>query len=677
MFAERSSSLAHILCVAARADSEEAVQRAQALRSAMLAADPAPAGLESASSRLTATMSRSTSAAALLVEALPFARLESIPGQTADGSQILALYNARGDAVNWPNLTSHRLLIRPVFREFFERPDMFNRGRQRTPRTDQRNSLVRGIPGIGKSSFGLYCLWRLVTQEQRHVMYDYPKGLGERDFDMVEVGTGPHSEAVYIADGRKPRVAAGIVLLVTSPRQDFFDEFQKDAHSFFMPEPTEEEMRLMRDACFPDRVDELTDEVIDARITQWGRVPRRVLGAAAVQSLELRATLERLDEEPLRRLLQNKVETGFETDMAFRVIHYKFSFDTAAPYRWGAGATVGRDYSLVHLRWASPFMEDRIWDFLMLGQRQSRLELLSELFSDKAMLAFAGTLWEKWCRVALDRGSSSLPGGGFQIRRLSAGTSPATSALHDLADRLLGLVATGNVMLLPAPAATSVEFSSLENLKAQLATAGVPGAPRRFVAPPGFASIDFWEAQLKHPSGSNATVSANHALIVQGELRDNGWYAIASALGLASGNSNVAQSPIIHLWLVPSIIFPLSNAGKLVVADKKYRKSVPPAADAGSVTAAAVATAGTSAPVDGDTTPPQAAARAQKMGGRAGAARHAEAAKQEANRLAFNAAVDAANALAPRIVQYAVLVPTPAEWSGRFSQTLQSHATAL
>jgi hypothetical protein len=566
----------------------------------------------------------------VLQEALPFARLEPIESHGEDGCQALVLYDSRGKPVNWPNLVSNKLLIRPVFREFFERPDIFNFGKRREGDDVTFNTLVRGIPGIGKSSFALYCLWRLVTQEKRHVLYDYPKGLD--DSETLEIGSGPRDEAVYIADGLKPRKVAGIRLLVTSPRQEFFEEFKKDAQSFFMPEPTDEEMLLMRDVCFSRRKDSLTDSVVLERIDRWGRVPRMVMGTEVTQQLDLSATLAGLSLEPLRRLLFNREETGSKKDVSFRLVHYGFNFDSAAPYRWVYGQAPQRDYVSITLRCASPFMQDRIWEFLYRADHHSHMDMLRDLFKDKMFVGVGSSLWESWCRVALDRGSADLPGNGFRVRRLLPATnSPAADALGHAADTLLGIAKDDDGgSLLPAPAATSVRFSSLADLESQLAAPSPADAHRRFVAPPMFASIDFWEAQLKHPCGSNATVSPSHDLIVQGERLDNGWRAVASSLGLVSRDTK--QGPIIHLWLVPSVVFSQCVAGKLKFAAKKQRDE----ADA----------------VDK-------AVRAAASGN--GAAAERTRSQKEAAQ-AFNAAVDEALALAPRIVQYAVLVPFPQDW---------------
>jgi hypothetical protein len=103
-------------------------------------------------------------------------------------------------------------------------------------------------------------------------------------------------------------------------------------------------------------------------------------------------------------------------------------------------------------------------------------------------------------------------------------------------------------------------------LVAQLASSAAP--PRvRYVAPPGFASIDFVEAQLRHAASSNASVSAKHDLIVQGKRAGNGLRAVVSAVpGLRPEAGE--NGPIMHLWLVPGVTFDSCEAGRLEIAAK-------------------------------------------------------------------------------------------------------------
>jgi len=77
-----------------------------------------------------------------------------------DGCQLLILPNdASGRPVFWPGMDSNTLFVRPIFRQFFESAELLHEFLDDVPlsRRDKllRHKLLRGVPGIGKSSFGL------------------------------------------------------------------------------------------------------------------------------------------------------------------------------------------------------------------------------------------------------------------------------------------------------------------------------------------------------------------------------------------------------------------------------------------------------------------------------------------------------------------------------------------
>lgn len=121
--------------------------------------------------------------AAELMAALPFARLEAVDGHGEDGCQVLVLYNARGEPVNWPKLSSNKVLIRPVFREFFERQDMLNRCSRRGPDSGDSDSLVLGVPGEELVWLVLPLAAGCGGEAARRVRLSERLGAGQRDRD--------------------------------------------------------------------------------------------------------------------------------------------------------------------------------------------------------------------------------------------------------------------------------------------------------------------------------------------------------------------------------------------------------------------------------------------------------------------------------------------------------------
>lgn len=499
------------------------------------------------------------------------------------------------------------------------------------------------------------------------------------------MGIGAVGDSVYIADGVKPRRNLGVNVLISSPRTDGCEEFRKDAPPIHIPEPTEEEVRVLRDVAFPHLKPELTDSVLRDASDIFGRNPRLLFRPQHYKLLK-DAVEERLAEEPLRQLVFKRDESSnVGEDIPFRFVHYRFPFDTAAPYRWKPGQLPLRNYMRTTTDWASPYLENRVFNFLNTMHHTSRLRLLSEIFRHAASLPLSLKLWEKWCSVALDRGSSEVRAtgrrSGFKIRRLTstASDSSATLALTpaadgapapttdvgELADSKLGIVKAFDGWYLPAPAAKSISFSTIGDLKKHVAAGGAAHSRRRFVARPGFASIDFWEAQLNHPCGSNASVNPEHSLVVQGETLQNGWRPITAELGLIAADG-AKQEPLVHLWLVPASIFGECKHGSLVIASKKRAVSVDTSSSAGGVLAKGSSGGGGSAGEEatGDAvarqTSPTPPSRRSKQKAALAEAEPLGAAANPAL-ATFNAAVEQAHKLAPYIVQYAVVLPYPDE----------------
>jgi len=72
-----------------------------------------------------------------------------------DGCQLLVLPNdAAGRPVFWPGMDSNTLFVRPIFKLFYESAKLLHKFSADVP-LSRRHKLLRGVPGIGKSSFGL------------------------------------------------------------------------------------------------------------------------------------------------------------------------------------------------------------------------------------------------------------------------------------------------------------------------------------------------------------------------------------------------------------------------------------------------------------------------------------------------------------------------------------------
>lgn len=76
--------------------------------------------------------------------------------------QLIILPNgADGEPTFWPGLESNTLFVRPEFKRMFE--ELLGSFDKTKVSADRRHKLLRGVPGIGKSSFGLCVFDRMLS----------------------------------------------------------------------------------------------------------------------------------------------------------------------------------------------------------------------------------------------------------------------------------------------------------------------------------------------------------------------------------------------------------------------------------------------------------------------------------------------------------------------------------
>jgi hypothetical protein len=486
------------------------------------------------------------------------------------------------------------LFIRPIFVDLYEKREYLNKFSfpQGSTRED---TLLRGVPGIGKSSFGLYVLWRLV-KEGRSVWYEYPRGV-DRGVPLV-FGAAPY--AAYIADGTWPTMSSYPTLLISSPRGGgskveqaiIYDDFLKRPYVslLYMPPPRTEEMHTLRQACFPS-VPEA--EAIE-RMERWGNIPRQVLANITTEQAELEAAIELQNVAALTKLVTTMSEKVAVKDVTFRIVHYKLD---------------GNLRRMIGYQWATSWIERRVHQRLEVEALADVLKLLEEMLKRPGFLQMSTTWFENWCDSVMRQGSGPA---GFAIRRLGVGKLDAESMHEEDSEHLKELLqaADSRLGVISATAAADADRLIIPSVgetlhlekPSELAPSLLNGH-RRWRAKDGFAAADFIEA---NGVCSNATVSPSHKLTLQGELLHNGLRPILQKL---QPDALGGAAPIPFLWLVPSAVFKEMRTGPMVIATVKQ-----------------------GAPAN------------------------------EAERLkvqAMKAACKAARELAPRVVQYALEIPSP------------------
>lgn len=154
--------------------------------------------------------------------------------------------------------------------------------------------VVTGNPGIGKTFFAAYLMWRL-AKEKATIVYEPPRQdclvsanssdryllLPDGTVQVRAAGTGGFEKYLkdpatwFIVDAHGAHECAARVVMVTSPRRSVFRRFLKvqDAFKAFMPVWTMEELEMCRAALFK----RLPASRVAKLFSVWGGIPREVL----------------------------------------------------------------------------------------------------------------------------------------------------------------------------------------------------------------------------------------------------------------------------------------------------------------------------------------------------------------------------------------------------------------
>ncbi|KAF0716009.1 Aste57867_3077 [Aphanomyces stellatus] len=177
---------------------------------------------------------------------------------TLDGQCIIS---ADGMLLPYPNEQLQKIFVRTCYDDIFT---LF----QIKIQDGRKNFGISGTPGIGKSLFFVYILYRLVTQQSsfkpKRIVYQTALEIRIFDLEVCSVCGVERTDiwnlvedpgTFYIIDGKDsvPVPSLCVVLFIASPRSVQYQEFvkQRKAQEWFLPVWTLNELYKCREECYP------------------------------------------------------------------------------------------------------------------------------------------------------------------------------------------------------------------------------------------------------------------------------------------------------------------------------------------------------------------------------------------------------------------------------------------
>ena len=444
---------------------------------------------------------------------------------TIDGHVML-------DGASWPDMASPLLFVRHFYAPCWER--VMAKGESKDLSL-QRKFVVMGTPGIGKSAFGLYILWRALM-EGKTVIYKTrerdAKAFLFRDdkvFTVPQIAYIPEisePSTILIVDGLEPPSENAFTLLITSPLRERWKEFvkTKGVQELVFPVFSLDEMLKLRASAFDSDVG-CDESSVVMRYAKWGGSVRHVL-THPEETWQINLT----NNAANMTLEQLKASCGYAAkdraaEAQHNVLHLKAACELEDSELLPADP---RFYYFSHGELASLYVHELVYRQLREREFANLCDFLRASGGTPALAALRGVQYEQFALGALAKG------GTFEVKLLRRLGDPGLSG---------SLTACGAHLELPESSMRS--FSSLADV--QLGEAAV-WRPRSKT----FCAIDAVVCTAHLVLAANATVSVLHPLHLTNAR--GGLDSIASELRLPE------VGEIAFLWLAPDDIFDQMNA---------------------------------------------------------------------------------------------------------------------
>ncbi|RIA84995.1 hypothetical protein C1645_831457 [Glomus cerebriforme] len=303
-------------------------------------------------------------------------------------------------------------------------------------RTGTRHFIIIGNPGIGKTFFGYYLLYKL-AQQNKTVIYHKHDMLpilfsnntsysGKKIYEFKNILA--NDDVWYIVDGSKPMNFTAKTILISSPQKNNYKEFAKIGTTFqYMSVWSWEETDTCRAVLFP----ELTQDFVRELYDRWGGIPRFTLFYALNRSQQCL-----LDKEinSVNETIFNFIGESADDNCA---IHKIIHIYTNEPQEEGEETEEIEDdpsssktpavtefYTMSILKFASDYVSEKVMDILIKNFKDHLLNFVraSSAIGDYGTLR--GTIFERLAHRKL------LKGGSFKVRPLIKNTATESIELQ-------------------------------------------------------------------------------------------------------------------------------------------------------------------------------------------------------------------------------------------------------
>lgn len=412
-----------------------------------------------------------------------------------------------------------------------------------------RGAVILGSPGIGKSAFGLYVLFRVV-REGRTVIY-VSGHVGSALFKHGKAfaiggsvsGLPELSEpgAVYISDSLRPEGAGDVfTLVVTSPKKKVWSDLNKSpgVSQLTLPVFDEAELEALRALAFEGKAG-CSPAAVRALCGKWGYNPRNVLTMSAKPDWQ-RYLESAPSVLPIAQLeLALSKTTAMRAAASNALVHCVVNLVPAGKLPMSQLSTrTAEYYDFHHAELASAYVEEKFLQALDERDTDGVYSFLHKTATEAAASSFRGKLYERFVVIPRAR---DAPGPAFACE-------PANLSLRRLDDWTLAsrpalLTAATLNLAAPLPVVRFRDAAELQEVSLRGTKTGmyIPRSPE-------FPTIDLVWIIGGQPLLVNCTVSDSHDV----KAGNDRFEAAVRALGFLD-EGRTGEIPF--LWALPQTAF--------------------------------------------------------------------------------------------------------------------------